>query len=108
MPIFKPIEENEAKGKVKEIYEDISHAKDRTQLAEAVYGEFEDMKKNGYKHVSKLPHKNDLEGGSLGSFWEGLRNVIQAAHKYVIKPTKDFFNSTIGKTLYEGAKWTVR
>lgn len=32
MPIFKPIEENEAKGKVKEIYEDIKNKRQITEV----------------------------------------------------------------------------
>ena len=32
MPIFKPIEENEAKGKVKEIYEDIKNTRQITEV----------------------------------------------------------------------------
>ena len=32
MPIFKPIEENEAKGKVKEIYEDIKSTRQITEV----------------------------------------------------------------------------
>ena len=58
MPIFKPIQENEAKGKVKEIYEDI---KSKRQIAEVP---------NFWKNLANNPE-------TLERTWTSLQQVMK-------------------------------
>tara|TARA_Y100000590_G_scaffold107946_1_gene122771 strand:- start:3 stop:395 length:393 start_codon:yes stop_codon:yes gene_type:complete len=58
MPIFKPIEENEAKGKVKEIYEDIKNKRQITEVP------------NFWKNLANNPE-------TLERTWTSLQQVMK-------------------------------
>ncbi len=58
MPIFKPIEENEAKGKVKEIYEEIKSVRKITEVP------------NFWKTIANNPE-------SLERTWTSLKQVMK-------------------------------
>tara|TARA_B100000686_G_scaffold206962_1_gene213890 strand:+ start:126 stop:518 length:393 start_codon:yes stop_codon:yes gene_type:complete len=58
MPIFKPIEENEAKGKVKEIYEDIKKKRQITEVP------------NFWKNLANNPE-------TLERTWTSLQQVMK-------------------------------
>ena len=58
MPIFKPIEENEAKGKVKEIYEEIKSVRKITEVT------------NFWKTIANNPE-------SLERTWTSLKQVMK-------------------------------
>ena len=58
MPIFKPIEENEAKGKVKEIYEDIKNKRQITEVP------------NFWKNLANNPE-------TLERTWTSLKQVMK-------------------------------
>ena len=58
MPIFKPIEENEAKGKVKEIYEDIKNKRQITEVP------------NFWKNLANNP-------ATLERTWTSLQQVMK-------------------------------
>ena len=58
MPIFKPIEENEAKGKVKEIYEEIKSVRQITEVP------------NFWKTIANNPE-------SLERTWTSLKQVMK-------------------------------
>ena len=58
MPIFKPIEENEAKGKVKEIYEDIKNKRQITDVP------------NFWKNLANNPE-------TLERTWTSLQQVMK-------------------------------
>ena len=58
MPIFKPIQENEAKGKVKEIYEEIKKVRQITEIP------------NFWKTMANSPE-------TLERTWKSLQQVMQ-------------------------------
>ena len=58
MPIFQPIEENEAKGKVKEIYEDIKNKRNVTEVP------------NFWKSIANNPE-------TLERTWSSLQQVMK-------------------------------
>lgn len=89
----------------KEVYDDISSAKSREQLANAIYSEYKDVKDKGHKSYSDIPKKHDAVGGWLGSFLEAFTNVVGSAYTFFTSPEVVSVLRSVGNTIYEGGKW---
>ncbi len=73
MPIFKSIPENEATGKVKEVFDEIKSARQITEVP------------NFWKMLANDP--NELE-----RTWSSLKEIMKKLSKYIVeKSTKTFY-----------------